>query len=258
MMDSLAILEPLKPEIQDVSLLDKAIARVKRHSVTAAKHVYAMGEELRRIRDEDLWMLRLNKKNGRPKYKGFWDWVHAELPMSEGHVRKIMNLNEQFTLADVRKYGRTRLSVAMRLPKKKRKTFLRRVSHVPACSKELRQIARDMLAETDERDYRDLGNHVDLSVPLGIMVLPMWKRNIGDERVGKVTSPAVHLTDDPWTKMKLAHDVTLYVRLSRNTRGELISIIEIREGEDKHPVTDEQLNTGDVVIEFNGDIDDRQ
>jgi len=247
-MDSLVISDLVPRQIQNVSALDKAVARVKRHTVTSIKHIYAIGAELRKIRDEDLWMLRMDKKTGKPKYRCFWDWCSAEIPISESYCRRLMQVNENFSLEEMRKHGVTRLSVAMRLPRKKRKAYLRRAARVPACGKEVRQIARDMLAETDQRDYTDLCRRVDVSLPLGISVLPMWCRLRNQGPVGKPTQPACHLTDDPWTKMRLAKDVVLYVRLSRNPRGELIAILEVREGKKIFEAQDDIIAGYDGVV----------
>jgi len=237
-------------EIADERELNKAINKVKAFARRSAKAVYDLGGELKRIRDEELWTLRIDKKTGLGKYPGFWDFCRAEITISESYIRRLIDIHEQFDLKAVKKWGVARLSVAMRLPEYKRKGFLHRTKFVPACSPELRDLARQAQREepavtiskhfsAENKDTAEVADNpsptpkrVTVSVPVGMQAQTMWARPRVNTAVGDPTKPATSMLDDPWAKFKLAPDVMAYVRLAHNETGGITAMLEIRQGRD--------------------------
>ena len=90
--------------------------------------------------------------------------------------------------------------------------------------------------EESQEDYGPFGRTVltgestQITLPIGVQVLPLWRRPTSLLRVGEVTKYAQNLTEQPWTSMRLADDVIQFLRLIQGTDGNLQIVVETRKG----------------------------
>lgn len=222
-------------DIAEEKDLDRAIREIRGFARRSAEAVYNLGGALKRLRDEELWTLRIDKQTGKGKYQGFYDFCRAEIDISESYIRRLILINEQYSLKDLKKWGVARLTVSTRLPEYKRKDFLKRSKYVPACSKEFTKLARQVQQEEPEKTiskHFESPPEVTIPLPIGIQAQPMWVRPRTQVPAGEQKKEATSMMDEPWAKFKLGSDVIAYVRLARNDRGGITAMLEIRHGKD--------------------------
>lgn len=219
-------------EIADIRDLNRAVRNIKKYSRHAATAIWELAGELKEIRDKQLWVFRLDKK-GNPKYRSFFDFCRAEVVISEAYIRRLIAVREHYSLTDLKKYGVARLYISTRLPEYNRKDFIQKSKFVPACDKEFRELTRRMRDQTEMTSSISVpvsAQRTTVDLPLGIMTAPMWKRPNSSMPVGKTTTPASSLSEDPWAKFKLSEDLMAYVRLSVDLMGRAIATLEFRQG----------------------------
>jgi hypothetical protein len=214
--------------------LDEAVARLKRHKQRAAEEVYHLGGVLREIRDKELWMLRLNRETGKPAYHGFMEFADVELGISDTYVRRLISINSKFQFEDVKKHGVTKLTFALGLPRPKRQKFLKRAEHVPTNSARIKELVREIREDpAPSAEFIAKTKRVSLDIPLGLRVEPMVARPPDPNMPQEKHLPAKTLVDEPRARFRLSPRVSAYIRISKNERGELMAILEVREGSER-------------------------
>jgi hypothetical protein len=216
--------------------LDEAVESIKTSVRTAQLEAYKTGKTLELIRDEQLWRFR-KKDDGRPMYKNFYDFARKEIGISKAYAARLIRVCSNYKPSDFKKFGVTKLDVSLRLPEPRRTEFLTTAQEMSARGPELSKLAKEM---NDSESKTEGGAvkpeiRVPVVVPLGMNKLPMWKRNTNVKKqfVGRPTSPAKSLSEDPWTKVWLAKDICLYIRVGQNSIGELEATLDIRKGKER-------------------------
>lgn len=102
--------------------LDEAILRFYRASHDTADGNYAMGIELRKMRDH-LWQQKLGE-DGKPKYKSFEQFCVEELKFSKTYAYRLMSVVENFTPGQWRAYGPEVLKMLAGAPKEMHQSLL--------------------------------------------------------------------------------------------------------------------------------------
>ena len=102
-----------KPAIARTADLDAAIAEYHRHAQTFATSAWDVGAVLVKIRDRDLWKLRLDD-NGSPRFSTFESFIREELGCSHTAAAAMMRVARSFTREDVARIGVTKLALVDR------------------------------------------------------------------------------------------------------------------------------------------------
>lgn len=197
--------------------LDDALARIKGHQANVVDDLYAIGGELHTIIEFELWKLRTDDQ-GRPAYNSFDSFVKAELPLKKVQAWRLAQLTSNFTLEQMQKFGGRFLMEVLKLPPEERQQVMDDAE---------KKGKKKALAERTNRDY------LTASIPARIFNLIMYKRPKEPARVGKPTTPASTLKDDPWCAIQLKPGATMYIRLMRNEDGAIVAMIDFRPGLDQ-------------------------
>ena len=208
--------------------LDELVGKIRRCGRLAAGQLYTIGSTLKTIRDLELWKNRRNT-DGSQQHAGFYAFVEAEVGFKHAYASRLIRVANAFSLQQIEEYGITRLAVALRLPDdQKRRQFLGKAKATPARGPSLSRLAQQV--NTGQADTLH-----QVTIPIGAQVVPMYRRPRDGEPTNTPTEPAKSIRDKPWLRLDLPGDVVLFVRLTRNTAGDLEAIVEHRVGTDRAP-----------------------
>lgn len=209
--------------------LDKAVTRIKKQARLTAEQLYSMGGDFKLIHENELWKLRQDKKSGKSTYKNFRKFCADELSMSHNQAYKLIAIFDQFSEDDIKKFGVTKLKLALSVPAEHREEFLDGADKEAASGlSDKAKALKDLGGKT--KDVKPADKAVTVALMMGTTELPMWKRPTKSMKVGEETTPAKTLKHEPWAVMDLTNNVQLYIRLDKNDDDELVAIIEARRG----------------------------
>lgn len=154
--------EPRTEIVMTADDLDKAVERVRKLKVFAAKAAYALGHELLAINEQKLWKLRLGEK-GKAKYTSFDQFVEQECQISHTHAYNLISIAKDFTEEDMNVFGTTKLAIMLKAPEEVRPALKEKAKTHSA--NQLRQEARKAAEERGHtnkkkkhaRDYANMG-----------------------------------------------------------------------------------------------------
>lgn len=113
---ALATTAPSAVVVHSEKDLDAAVLRVGALKGEGAHALWQLGRELLDIFTKELWRQR-NGDDGKPKYKGFHQFVELECQISKTHAYAWMRISKDYAEADVRKFGQENLAKVITVPK---------------------------------------------------------------------------------------------------------------------------------------------
>ena len=223
--------------------LDKAVTEVSRLKASAATSMWELGSKIGNIHEAQLWKLRTND-DGKSAYRSFEAFCSNELKMSGTQAYNLMDIAKQFTPAQVKELGTTRLKLLMAAPEEDRSALEKE-----AKGKSTRQLQKKVkdLREKKGVEKRDTGRaptpkskgrkseHITIVSVLGKKTLQCIVKPKKGEAPKPVTCPAAVLKwlDDqmPCAVDDLTNGVREVMILTHNSKGELVLKIERRREE---------------------------
>jgi len=212
----------------------------------ASQNLYNAGQAIIKIIDEQLWKQRIGE-DGEPSYDGPYPCIEAECGVKHRAAKELVRVAREYDAKAFEDHGKTRLQVSLRLPKEKRKRFLEKaeILHLPKRGPEDRALARAMLQESEpEKDgdggsfqeppsnnseqpykYKPIPSTAGVRVRLGSTTIPMYRR---PKTWDKTLEPAMTLKDYPWCDVHLGGDTYLGIRLTKDSKGCLVAILETK------------------------------
>jgi len=235
--------------------LDESIARFRVAASNGADSMYAMGSELRRMRDE-LWQQRTEE--GKPKYKSFHQFVKDELGISKDVAYRMMRVVECFSAEQFRQYGAGVLKVLVAAPKEEHKALLEKVDAGATrteIEKEVAKVREEKgvtVVETETSKKRETAGKplppanagasarkkeaaaITVGLKQESATIPLFAR----AAKGEEARAARTLADQPWGKLEAMNGVAIYVAVKEKPNGELAVRITVkREDEEKDEET---------------------
>lgn len=209
--------------------LNESIVAIGAAKARAGEGLYALGKELAKVHDLELWKLR----KGNP-YKSFKVFCVKEIGMSDRQAFKYMSVSSAYTEEQLSKFGITKCAIALTVPDEVRGGLLGDGSE---SERDMSERARK-LVDGEQRARKtppasDREKAVTVAIVPGIVEVVMQKRPKQDDwPAGKLTEPATAISDDPWFRLGLTNNVFLSVRLTRNEQGHFVAIVEHRREEE--------------------------
>lgn len=202
--------------------LDEAVMRIDRLKRDAAKGLWDLGVEIKRIVDGNLWKLRLDEA-GKGLYRTFQQFCKQELSLSYTHANRLMKVAETFPKETMERHGIGKCSVALYLPKEARDQLLE-----GAEGKSTSQLSDEAKAIRDgEIDKKPPKGSLTVAMAPGITEIPLMARPKNNARKSS-DKPAKSLSDDPWAVEALPNKVHCYYAVIKNKAGELVLRVERR------------------------------
>lgn len=100
--------------------LDMRVQKIRQLKAAGATACWDLGTELNRLRDESLWMLRLNDVGTKQKWKNFEAFCHHELTMSPANAQELMRVARNYSRDAVAEFGTKKFLLALQAPKEDR------------------------------------------------------------------------------------------------------------------------------------------
>jgi hypothetical protein len=107
--------------------LDNAVVEISRLKGEGALSLWRLGKELQSVLEKELWRLR-NNDEGKPKYKGWHQFVELECGLSKTQGYNWVEIARTFTEADVLKFGQRNLATVIAVPKDQQSDLLKRIA----------------------------------------------------------------------------------------------------------------------------------
>jgi hypothetical protein len=210
-----------------LSPLDQVLDELKACARTCLLNLYRTGELLKRIRDQQLWKQRRNDQ-GRPVYRGYLDFVAAEVGFQAAYATRLIRIVENFSQEDLEQYGVSRLNVAASLPADERQAFVEETRSLP--TKDLPAAAR---RRTGMEEFPEMtGKTIMCKLPIGRVLARLYARPTPRSRVGVPEEPAKSLQQRPFTMVRLPNDLWLRIDIKRapDQSGDLVAGVQLRQG----------------------------
>lgn len=100
--------------IYTVTDLDRSLERIRVLKATAAASVWALGQELRDVREKKLWKFRLTAK-GKAMYTSFDQFCEQEARLSSTHAYSLIEIAENFSEQEVGEFGTSKLTLLLKV-----------------------------------------------------------------------------------------------------------------------------------------------
>jgi predicted Zn-ribbon and HTH transcriptional regulator len=210
----------MRPESKggnDVAALDSSIAEIERLKLSSATNIHALGTEIRRLYELELWKLR--KVEGLIAYRNFKHFCAAELHMSHTYAYKLIDVAKAFTSKQIEELGASKLSFVLAVPPQHREKLLED-ARKGASTKQLK-------AKADELAGKRKVDAVTVAVAVGRITLPLFARP-SKETKDAPPKVAKKLEDDPWAVEDMTNDVRTLYWVKRNAKGEMVLVVERR------------------------------
>jgi len=204
----------------------------------AAQNMYNVGRALIRLIDDKLWEQKIGE-DGQPLYDSPYKCIEDECGLKPRAARKLVKVARAYDEKAFAEHGLTRLDVSLRLPKARRQQFFKKVKYLPKRGPEDRVIAREMLNETvSTTTSSDKSIDTPVSTPpsapktarvrlkLGVTTVPMHRRQTARDTTRE---PAMSLREYPMCDVHLGGDLFLGIRITRDTDGHLLALLDVRE-----------------------------
>ncbi len=139
--------------------LDARVARITVLKTAGAVALWELGNELNRMKDEGLWMLRLNELGTKQRWNSFEAFCHAELLMTPGNARELMRTSRNYTRDLVTQFGTKKLLLALQAPPEDRKRLEEQIK-AGASKRDIEKAVRSANATRETTVRSDTGNTV--------------------------------------------------------------------------------------------------
>lgn len=96
-------------------LLDRVVKRVSEMYANLAVHYWTLGKQMTVVFDRELWKMR-KSSDGKPVYTTFPQWCEKELGKKAGAFYPLMDVAREYTEAQARKLGMTKLGQIITAP----------------------------------------------------------------------------------------------------------------------------------------------
>lgn len=228
--------------------LDKAVHEVQRLKADGAAAYWRIGGAVRRIYDSQLWKQR-NDEQGKPRYKGFDAFCSTELGITPQHAYSLIGVSKEFSEADVRKWGSTKLGLILQAPREDQKMLKAKLAE-GVSKRELQEEVKESKARAGGFQKEDLkpANPTGKQTP-GKHVKRVAPKNAGrrgkygqlrvkvDEpaKVGWLAAPtkrgqkladcppATRMTDAPACLISVGNGLVLHLKLRTKANGQFES-----------------------------------
>lgn len=246
--------------------LDKRIKAFEAIQKKQVVNYYELVVEMKGIFDERLWTQRLGE-DGKQKYKGWNQFVVAELGVEANYSYALMDIVKSYTIEQFEAVGIKKLRLILQLPKELRGEMADRAAqeNLPfsQVSEEVKRLAgpRRGPEETGRTGFGSGGaggssgtrkgkgksgtgrkrKGVAAAVPelkkgeltavltMGRQKLPLFARS---KKKGDEPRRALKITDEPWAELSLPGGVVQYFRLVQDAKGLAIQVETRRQEED--------------------------
>lgn len=231
--------------------LDDGVQRVMGLKAAGAVCVWELGQEVARIYDQRLYMLR-KTKTGHGKYKNWGQFCQVELGMTSSYSYKLMDVSKLFRKEDFQKVGVTKLAIMIQLPEAERRELLEKAREGLSRS-EIAKRVRDstegrpprVTGRGDRARNKDLGkasaagskglrekgakkaNELTVVAQLGRATIPLYQRA---RKKGEEPRRAKTLAQDPSGTEQLVNGMVIHYRVVKQSKG-LAIVVERRRGE---------------------------
>jgi hypothetical protein len=225
-------------EVQTVGQLDEAVKNVQTLKGNMASGGWALGAAIQDIYKRGLWKLR-GEVNDKGKFKARWAsfeaFCNAELSMTPQHARTLMDVSSNYSEAQVRAWGTTKLGLVLSAPPEDRPRIQQRVEEGAAASE-----VRDEVKKTKRKKGHSAASRagdkrggktgqkgkavkqITVASILGTQTVRLYKKPDSMKGVELDKLPrAKKLGDQPIGVLELANDVRMMFSVSENTNGEL-------------------------------------
>jgi len=235
--DGSAVTQAIASEDGPRNELEAVCAIIKGGVQAASQSLYNVGKALIKLIDDRLWEQRIGD-DGEPLYNGPYPCIEDMCGMKTTAAHKLVKVAREYDSKMFAEHGATSLHVSLRLPSKQRPRFLERAKTLPKRGPAVRELAREMQAETTPGPVEDGQpepiKRLPVRVPttsrvrlrLGVVTVPLQKRSTvrgGEQDIAR------SLKDHPWCDLHLGGDTFMGIRITKNLEGELIALVEFRE-----------------------------
>lgn len=214
--------EVIDKSAASVEALDESVHRVTTLKNQAAKGIWDIGVEIKRILDEKLWRLRLDA-NGEALYKTFAQFCKAELEMGYSHANRLMQVASTFPKELMERVGIAKCSIALHVPVEARAKLLD-----GAESKSKSTLSKEAQALKDSEKPRDPRVALTVAMAPGVVELDLVIRPKKKGATKQSDVKAKSIEEDPWAFERLPNNVIIYYALLRDREGNLVLRIDRR------------------------------
>lgn len=130
--------------------LDRAVEKVKRLNAGMVRNAWELGNELRQIHAEKLYLQRVDA-SGAPKHKTWSQFVTKELDLTPSYTHSLMDISAAFTQTEVEKIAVRKLRMIVQVPKEYQAELTRRASE-GATQGELAESVAEIMEGRPARD----------------------------------------------------------------------------------------------------------
>jgi hypothetical protein len=130
--------------VYSVGDLDRALQRIEVLKATASCSVWALGQELREVKEKKLWKFRVTK--GKAAYTSFDQFCENEAKLSSTHAYSLIEIAENFSEKDVQEFGTSKLTLLLKVAPEDRPALKE-----SAKKKSKRQLASEVSKVVKER-----------------------------------------------------------------------------------------------------------
>lgn len=212
--------------------LNKSVALITELKRTAADSLWKLGQAVKSVLDNRLWMLRTDA-NGVPKYRTFKQFVVGELDMSYMQAHRLAQVSEGFTEAEMHQIGVSKCHVMLQVPKDRRAGLLASAEKGATLTQISNEVAK-MTANERPKPPPRAALSLTVAMAPGRVELPLFARPKGrhgyaSEAEQKANPrPATGITDDPFCIEMLPNDVLVTYNIAKNLDGSWVLIVNRR------------------------------
>jgi len=226
--------------------LEVGIARVFEAKRAGANCMWDLGRALIGIFEHNLWKHRVDA-NGKPKYRGWNQFVQEELEIVPSYSYRVMDVAANFSREQFVSIGVKKLTYLLGIGDQDRKELIARTRDEKLTAEQLADIVSKMnksgkkpkgrtaaatQAAADKAAKRKEGQGVTAIVALGRQTVPLFARPSKANGKGKDEKPkhAKKIADDPHGQLELHNGVVMHFRLMMGAKG-LNLVVETRRTE---------------------------
>lgn len=221
--------------------LDAAVAEVHRLKGEGALAYRHIGEfMMKHIYGPQLWKLRT--EGGKPRYKNVDAFCNDELGMSPQHAWKLMDVARNFTDAQVKAFGTTKLGLLLEAPKEEQSKIQKRMEAGELTTKrevekEVRKANKGLVGKERKNRHGKTGASARLGTAgtgastkaitvakiLGLQTVKLFKKPANVKKFDpKELDRAKKIGDVPFGFLELTNEVKMYFALHQSAAGELV------------------------------------
>lgn len=226
-------------EVQTEGQLDDAVKRVQTLKGDAAASGWSLGAAIQDIYQRGLWKLRVEKNDKgkvKPRWASFEAFCNAELAMSPTQARTLMDVSQNYTEAQVRAWGTTKLGLVLSAPPEDRPRLQARVEQGAGTAEVRDEVKKVKRAKSYTKPSR-AGNarggktgqkgkaakQITVASILGTQTVKLFKKPDAIKKDLDLSelARAKKLGDLPFGKLELTNDVHMLFLVQENAAGEL-------------------------------------